>query len=156
MHRILGFCLVALYSVFLGSQITEACLLVPYWKSLSPLEFYEYYSQFGRLIGRFYTILTVISTMTTVYISIHCFAKSSRARNFTLISCFFVIAYIALFYIYFKGANQKFYIASFNSHQLKTELENWQCCHWLRVTFEFLTLTFLILALNADAGVKNK
>ncbi|CAN0460053.1 unnamed protein product, partial [Ectocarpus fasciculatus] len=43
MKNQLDYYLIALFSIFLGSQITEAMLLVPYWQSLSSSEFYSYY-----------------------------------------------------------------------------------------------------------------
>lgn len=40
MRNQLNYFLIAVFSIFLGSQITEAVLLVPYWQSLSADEFY--------------------------------------------------------------------------------------------------------------------
>lgn len=148
MNRILGFFFITVFSIFFGSQITEGCLLVPYWKSLSTTEFYEYYSQFGLIIGRFYTILTVIAALIPICISIYCFYKKSQALRYSLISSFFTILCIALFYIYFKDTNQQFFDANFNASQLKSELEIWSYWHWVRVILEFLALIFLILTFN--------
>ncbi|MEE9364497.1 MAG: hypothetical protein V3U92_18000 [Cellulophaga sp.] len=148
MNRILGYFFIAVFSIFFGSQITEGCLLVPYWKTLSTAEFHEYYSQFGLIIGRFYTILTIIAALIPICISIYCFYKKSRALTFSLISTFFTFSCIALFYIYFKDTNQQFSDANFNASQLKSELEIWEYWHWGRVILEFLALIFLILSSN--------
>ena len=48
--------------------------------------------------------------------------------------------------MYFKDANQHFFDASFNTSQLKSELETWECLHWARVILEFIALIFLLLA----------
>jgi hypothetical protein len=148
MNRILGFFLITIFSIFFGSQITEGFLLVPYWKSLSTVEFYKYYSEFGLKIGRFYTILTIIAAVIPTSISIYCFYKKSRALTYSLLSTFLTFSCIALFYIYFKGVNQQFIDGGFNPSQLKIELETWGHWHWFRVFLEFLALIFLILTFN--------
>jgi len=148
MNRILGFFFSAVFSIFLGSQITEGCLLVPYWKTLSATEFYEYYSQFGSIIGRFYTTLTVIAALIPICSSIYCFYKRSRALTYALISSFFTFLGIALFYMYFKDVNQQFFDANFNASQLKSELEIWGNWHWMRVILECIALIFLLLTFN--------
>lgn len=148
MNRILGFLFITVFSIFFGSQITEGYLLVPYWKTLSTSEFYHYYSQFGLIIGRFYTILTIIAVLIPLGINIYCFYKKSRALTYSLISSFFTFSCIVLFYIYFKETNQHFFDATFNASQLKSELKIWEYLHWGRVTLEFLALISLILTLN--------
>lgn len=148
MNRILLFFSIAVFSLFLGSQITEGFLLVPYWKMLSKTEFYEYYSKFGPIIGRFYTILTIIAVLIPLSFSIYCISKKCRALKYSLVSSFFAFLLIAIFYIYFKGVNQQFYEAAFDANRLKHVLETWEYMHWLRVFLEILSLVFLILALN--------
>tara|TARA_R110002074_G_scaffold21547_1_gene66803 strand:+ start:982 stop:1485 length:504 start_codon:yes stop_codon:yes gene_type:complete len=148
MNRILSFFSIAIFSIFLGSQITEGCLLVPYWKMLSRTEFYEYYSKFGPSIGKFYTALTIIATLIPISISIYCFSNKLRALKYSVLSSLFAFLIIVLFYAYFKDANQQFYEITFNANQLKSELKTWEYWHWLRVLLEFLSLIFLILALN--------
>ncbi len=148
MNRILLLFSIAIFSIFLGSQIAEGCLLVPYWKSLSATEFYTYYSKFGPAIGKFFTILTITAVLIPIAVSIYCYSNKSSALKYSLASTFFAVLIIVLFYVYFKDMNQQFYDSAFNSQQLKAELISWGNWHWLRVIFEFLSLIFLILALN--------
>jgi len=148
MNRILGYFLITIFSIFFGSQITEGFLLVPYWKTLPASEFYKYYSQFGLIIGRFYTILTLIATLIPISISIYCIYKKSKALTYSLISLFFTFLCIAVFYFYFKETNQQFFNANLNAFQLKAELETWGYLHWFRVILEFIALIFLILTFN--------
>ncbi len=148
MNRILFFLSIIVFSIFLGSQITEGLLLVPYWKSLSKTEFYEYYSKFGPLIGRFFSILTIIATMIPISISAYCFFNQLSALKYSIVSSFFALLIIAIFYIYFKDANQQFYNVYLNANDLKSALKKWEFMHWLRVLFEIISLVFLIITLN--------
>jgi len=146
MKSFLSFVLLAVFAIFVGSQITEGVLLVPYWQSLSTLEFYSYYSKFGPSIAKFYTFLTILAALIPISIAIYCKLKSKEALKNALISSFFAILFIASFYIYFKGANDLFYQATLNDTELKNELLTWSHWHWSRVIIELLSLLFLILS----------
>lgn len=146
MKQFLLYSSVPIFSIFIGSQLAEAILLVPYWKSLSANEFYSYYEQYGPLIGQFYTVLTLVAALIPISISIYCKRINSSAFKFALISSFFAILFIACFYIYFKGANELFYQASLSDVGLKNELVTWGQWHWGRIVLEFISLFFLILS----------
>lgn len=148
MNRILGYFLIAIFALFVGSQITEGYLLVPYWKTLSTEAFYNYYSQFGLRIGNFYTLLTVVAAVIPIATSFYCFYKKSNAFIYSLIASILILLCIAVFYIYFKNTNQQFFNAQFTPLQLKQELETWEYLHWFRVFLEFLALLFLILTVH--------
>ena len=141
-----SYLLVAIFSIFLGSQITEGIILVPYWQSLSAQEFYNYYQEFGPLLGQFYTPLTIIAALIPIILSIVCFIKKSSALPYFLVSTCFSLMFIACFYLYFKGANELFYQAAFQEENLRQELIIWSKWHWTRVGLEFLALLFLIFA----------
>lgn len=147
MKQFLRYFFIAIFSIFLGSQITEGVLLVPYWQSLSLNDFYTYYNQFGPSIGLFYTILTIIAALIPISVSIYCKLTNSKGFNFALISSFFAILFIACFYVYFKDTNDLFYQAALSDVALKKELETWAYWHWGRIVLEIISLIFLILSL---------
>ena len=142
--------MIALFSIFLGSQITEGVLLVPYWQSLSASDFYSYYQRFGPSIGRFYTILTIIAALIPIVLSIFYFRSKSSNLIFALISSIFAILFVACFYIYFKDANELFYQSALSEIDLKKELVTWSKWHWGRVILEICSLIFLILAFGKE------
>lgn len=150
------FILVAIFSVFLGSQITEGVLLVPYWKSLSSIKFYEYYTNFGVIINSFYTILTILAVLIPLCLTFYCYFNNLKALKSAIISSIFALLIIVLFYIYFKGVNQQFFEATFGANKLKSVLKYWGYMHWLRVFVEFISLIFLIKTSNLliDNSVK--
>lgn len=147
MKQIFYFLTISCFSIFIGSQITEGVLLVPYWKTLSSTEFYDYYNEFGPSINSFYTYLTITAIILPLLVCIYCYYIKSPALKFSIISSFFAILVIAVFYLYFKDMNQQFYQAALNANQLKSELDTWGNWHWLRVLFEVLSLNFLIIAI---------
>lgn len=148
MNRILQFFLIAIFSVFLGSQITEGFLLIPHWKSLSSSAFYEYYATFGPTINTFYSILTIITVLIPVILSVYSYIKKFQSLKHSVISAIFSLLILVIFYVYFKDVNQHFFDATFTSDELKSELITWEYLHWLRVFFEVIALTFLTFAVN--------
>ena len=147
MNRVLSFTLVALYALFLGSQITEGCLLVPYWQSLSTNEFYSFYEDLGPAINQFYTVLTIMAVLITLGVSVYCLFRNRKAFIYSLTSSVFSALVILLFYIYFKGVNQSFFQEALKPSELKNELSIWAFWHWVRVMCEFLSLVFLVITL---------
>ena len=155
MKPFLLYILVAIFSVFIGSQITEGVLLLPYWQSLSSNEFYFYYSNFGHLIGGFYTFLTIIAAIIPIIVFIYCKLTKSKGATFALISSVFAILFVASFYLYFKDANTLFFNATLNDIDLKKELITWGFWHWGRIVLECFSLLFLILTFNQFKILKN-
>ncbi len=147
MKQFLLYSSVVIFSIFIGSQITEGILLVPYWKSLSSNDFFAYYQQFGPSIGQFYSILTIIAALIPIVISIYCKRIDSKAFKLALCSSFFALLFIACFYVYFKGANALFYQGTLSDVTLKKELVRWSYWHWGRVVLECISLIFLMLSL---------
>jgi len=52
----------SILGVFLGAQIAEAYLLVPYWKALPADEFFELHKVYGSKIHQFFAPLAFFST----------------------------------------------------------------------------------------------
>lgn len=140
--------LVAIFSVFVGSQVTEGVILVPYWQSLPSAEFYAFYHAFGPAIGRFYTVLTIIAAIIPIALVIYCRRTKSNALGYAVLSSSLAILFVASFYVYFKGANASFYQSIFSETDLKNELIIWNYWHWGRVLLECGSLIFLMLSVN--------
>lgn len=147
LKQIISYISIVIFSVFVGSQITEGVLLVPYWQSLSSSEFYSYYKTFGPSIGKFYTVLTIIAALIPIFLMIYCKVKKSPAFNSALVSSIFAILFISAFFIYFKGANELFYNSALSDTALKRELVTWSYWHWGRIIIEIISLAFLIMSI---------
>lgn len=139
------FC-ISIYAIFLGSQITESFLLVPYWQSLRSEEFYSYYAEFGPSIGRFYTVLTILASLIPISVAVKYFTAKSKGATPAILSAIFSILVILSFYVYFKTVNGYFYQSAFNELDLHKELVTWNYWHWSRIILETTSLIFLIVA----------
>lgn len=142
----------SIFAIFLGAQITEAFLLVPYWQSLSAQEFYAYYENFGPTIGRFYTILTVAAALVPITVAVRRLFTKSDGVVYAILSALFAVLFILCFYIYFKSTNAQFYLRAFNEMNLGKELIVWSYWHWGRIGLEILSLIFLIMAFGKSTA----
>jgi len=148
MNRTLLIFSIVFFSIFLGSQITEGYLLIPQWKTLSQVEFYEYYSNYGTRINNFYKVLTIISVLIPIILSIYCLINKSLALKHSIVSATFALLVIVFFYVYFKSTNQQFYNAAFNANELQSTLKTYGNLHWMRVFCEIISLIFLIFTVR--------
>ncbi len=56
----------ATLGVFLGTQLAEAVLIVPYWKNMSADDFFAFYKLYGERLHQFYAPLTIASTILPI------------------------------------------------------------------------------------------
>ena len=133
----------AILGVFLGAQVAEAFLIVPYWKSLSKEQFYSFYERYGASIHQFFAPLTIASSLLPVLLLALSYIKSDDRLFWIvgLVAC--VVIFFGTYFVYFKAANEAFSKGAFDSEKLKLELIRWGRWHWFRIVFE--VLAFLIL-----------
>lgn len=139
---------IAFFAIFVGSQITEGVLLVPYWQSMSSSNFYSYYDDFGPGINQFYTVLTIVAALLPLFISVLIRNINKKAYKYSVASTAFAILFIATFYLYFKGANELYFEGALSDVDLNKELITWKRWHWSRVVLEIISLVLLVLSFD--------
>ncbi|OJJ21154.1 hypothetical protein BKI52_11335 [marine bacterium AO1-C] len=133
--------------IFLGTQICEGALLVPYWKSLAPQDFFELHKTYGKKIHQFYAPLTIAATfvpLITAGYSIYSRVPYFKTVLGMAICC---LLFFATYFLYFKQANLSFATQSLSFEELPKELHRWGNWHWTRVGLEFLAFGFSLVAL---------
>lgn len=114
-----------------GSLLTEAMLLVPIWKNMSPDEFLKQHPKMGPYFFAYFKPLTILGTMLPIL----AFAASVLLAEFSLInlipavtSCFL----IGVYFVYFEAANARFSDGSIAPEQLNLPLSQWGKWQWRR------------------------
>jgi len=133
----------AILGIFLGAQVAEAFLVVPYWKSLSKEQFYVFYDKYGASIHRFFAPLTIASSLLPVLLLVLSYIKSDGRFSWIVVLVCCVVLFFGTYFVYFKAANEAFTKGTFDSEKLKLELIRWGRWHWFRIVFE--AIAFLIL-----------
>ena len=137
---------VGILGIFAGTQICEGALLVPYWKSLAPKDFFELHQTYGKKIHQFFAPLTIAATLIPLLTVGVAFNHSSPRFWAILGMGVCCAAFFATYFIYFKKANQSFANQSLSFEALPKELNRWGNWHWGRVVLEVIAFGFGLVA----------
>lgn len=132
--------------IFLGAQITEGVLFVPYWKSLAPTDFFELHQTYGKKIYQFFAPLTIIATLLPLLTLAYAFMTNIHSNVSLILMGVCTALFFSTYYMYFKKANQGFAEASISHEDLPAELNKWGNWHWSRIVFEFIAFVCSIVA----------
>ena len=138
----------SILGIFLGAQLTEAVLFVPYWKTLPAEDFFKLHQIYGKKIYRFFAPLTILATLTPLLTTLYGLSLGT-GLNFPLILMgISTIFFFSTYFFYFKEANKSFAEASIPAEALPVVLNRWSNWHWGRIVFEciaFVSSIILIL-----------
>lgn len=134
--------------LFTGSLLTEAVILVPYWRSLAPKTFLDLHSTFGPRLYKYFAPLTIAATVLPTVSAIYCVWTHSDARAYSVATAILILSTFGLYFCYFKSANASFASGSVGVDRLPDELRRWSIWHWIRTV---LAMAALYLALVAIA-----
>ena len=94
--------------IFLGAQITEAVLFVPYWKSLRPDDFFELHKTYGKKIHQFFAPLTIAATLIPLATVGYQLIQQEDNQLLWGVMGFATIAFFSTYFLYYKKANKSF------------------------------------------------
>lgn len=125
-------CAIGLYA---GSLLTEGLILVPYWRRMSPEDFFSKHGEMGPSLFKYFAPLTTSAVILSVLTAIlvggrHIFAAA------------LCVSALIIFFLYFKKANASFADHSLANENLKAELSTWASWHWLRTVI--IIIAFLV------------
>lgn len=133
--------------LFLGTQLAEAYLLVPYWKSMSADDFFNLHKTYGKKIHRFFAPLTIAATFIPLATTIFNFLNQIGNTILLFLMAFSIISFFSTYFLYFKKANKSFADRSLSDKDLPFELEKWGNWHWTRIYFEIAAFICSLLLL---------
>ena len=86
--------------IFVGAQICEGALFVPYWKSLPAADFFELHKTYGRKIYQFFAPLTIIATVLPLLTSVMTITRTTdRSIYAVLMGIFTLMFFLSLIHI---------------------------------------------------------
>ncbi len=125
MIEILTIITTAVIGLYAGSLLTEGMILVPFWRRMSAEEFFGGHSKMGPSLFRYFAPLTVLAVMLSVLTAILAGGRHVWVAGLCLTA-------LAIFFVYFKKANQSFADHSLSNEDLPAELARWSAWHWTR------------------------
>lgn len=130
--------------LLVGSLLTEALILLPYWRAMDPEEFLNLHGSLGPRLYGYFAPLTIIATVLPVLAAITSVVVGSSFFNLSIVPAIITLVMLFIYVIYFKGANESFKTDSVGVDGLSEELERWSKWHWVRV---FLGLVAFLISL---------
>lgn len=126
--------------LFAGSLLTEAMILVPYWRRMDPAEFFSLHSSLGPKLFRYFAPLTTAAVALSVITAI----VVGREKSAWIISATLCVITLVIFFAYFRAANNRFANHDLETADLPAELQKWSNWHWLRTAIAVIALAFSI------------
>ncbi len=133
--------------IFVGAQIAEAILLVPYWKSLSPDDFFELHRTYGKKIHQFFAPLTIAATVLPMSTFAYSFVEPAGSTILFLGMGISTLLFFSSYFLFFKKANKAFAERTLSNEELPQALARWEKWHWGRIVFECIALVCALLLL---------
>ena len=128
MADIFQLCSTVVLGLLAGSLLTEAVIFVPYWRRIEPDSFFQLHGSLGPHLFRYFAPMTILAVGLTVTVAI--FAGAANAA--WLIAAGLCLFALAIFFIYFRAANNRFARHDLADETLSGELKKWANWHWLR------------------------
>jgi len=147
MNQILLVVSTGVLGIFLGAQICEGALLVPYWKSLPAQDFFKLHKTYGKKIHQFFAPLTIAATFVPLIAAGYGLYTQSNKAGIIVGMALFCLLFFATYFLYFKRANRSFATQSLSTEELPQELRRWGNWHWSRVGLEFIAFGLGLMAL---------
>ena len=139
---------VAVIGLLVGSLLTEAMILVPYWRKMKSEEFLRLHGTMGPSLYRYFAPLTIAGTVTPIITGIYSVILTPSSFSLSAVVAVLAGMMFCIYFIYFKAANESFETGSVGVEVIPDELERWAAWHWLRVVIGLIAFSLSIAALK--------
>jgi hypothetical protein len=116
-----------------GAVLTEATVLVPFWRSQPPEAFLAWYAKYAGLLLRFYGPLEIVAAAATVLAAIGAGLANDGGTVLLSAAATLSVAVLAAYPAYFKPVNAAFAARTIDTLRVPDELRRWSRWHWARV-----------------------
>lgn len=138
---------VALLGIFAGAMITEGGLLVPYWRSLAPAAFLDWYRENDRRLLAFFSPLTSATAVLALLAALAALWDGHDGRWLAALAAASALLVVATFFLYFERANSSFATGSIGVAGVADELRRWASWHWWRMALSLIAFGAGLLSL---------
>jgi uncharacterized membrane protein len=112
-----------------GALLAEAMVLVPFWQSLDPAAFFDWYRANARLLFEFFAPLEIGAAVLIVVAAVVNGIQRGHGTGFLVVAALLAVAILVAFPLYFKEANASFANASIPAGEVGAALRRWATWH---------------------------
>jgi hypothetical protein len=129
-----------------GAMLTEAVVLVSYWRSLPAPDFLKWFGENEPRLVAFYSPLQVASTALSIAAACLFRFQLRTGGGLLIISAFLAIAVLVTYFLYFKKANASFVARTIHLDKVADELGRWALWQWIRTAIGVGSFTAALIA----------
>jgi hypothetical protein len=134
--------------LLVGSLLTEAVILVPYWRAMDEKEFLSLHSTLGPKLFMYFAPLTIAATVFPVVAAVTTIVLYETIDWLAWVPAALVLVMLVIYFAYFKGANDSFKTGSVGVDGLSLELNKWAKWHWVRVVLGIVAFITSLLVIS--------
>jgi hypothetical protein len=134
--------------IFAGAMLTEGFVLVSFWRSLAPEAFLAWYAANDQRLLDFFRPLTTATVLLAVAAAVAAGLAGSAAFAPAAVAALLVVIALAMFFLYFAGANARFAKASIDTGDVAAALARWAAWHWFRTALSVVAFAASLVALR--------
>ena len=131
-----------------GAMLAEGAILVPYWRSLPPASFLQWYAANAALLLDFFAPLETGSGVCVVVAAALYQYQRRRGRGLLTTAAVLAVAVLAFFPLYFQSVNASFAAGTIGLDHVAAELSTWALWHWFRIALGVSAFVAALLGSN--------
>ncbi len=136
--------------LYAGSMLTEAGILVPYWKKMEPADFLRMHQTMAPSLFRFYAPLTVAGTLSPVVTLAVGLLAAEPITTWWWLAVVISLMVLGVYFGYFKSANKSFETGTSATAAAAT-LSTWATWHNGRTIGSVAAFLCCVVALYSGA-----
>jgi hypothetical protein len=148
-------CLLSLVTLCLatGAMAFIAVVLVPMWRAMEPNAFLSTYVAFAPRTRPFLIPLGAMTLVAALVAAAVALWRGDAAASWTIAAAVLVAAWVAVYPLYFTGADALFTAAGADATAATAELARFQTWQWVRVALLAAAIACTVVA-TARAGAE--
>ncbi len=135
-----------------GAMLAEGAVLVPWWRSLPPGSFLQWYASNATRLFDFFGPLEIAGAGLALGASALHLVRGRPAGAWFVASTVLAVAILSAFPIYFQEANASFATGTIEPERVGSELARWASWHWGRTALGILACGAAVRGVRATGA----
>lgn len=132
--------------LFVGAMLTEAGVLVPYWRSVDAATFQVWYRENAERLVYVFGGLTWCAGLSALAWALLASTVSSVGQAWAVTAAGLIVAAVAMFPLFFKQANAGFLAGGRNDDEMARAVRRWAMWHRVRTGVSLAAFAIAVVA----------
>jgi hypothetical protein len=132
--------------LFAGSLMLEGLVLVPFWRTLEPNEFFKLHHQFGQRLFRYFAPITTVGAILPLVSTL--LRPTGTHALHRWVAALLGLVVLLSFPLFFRNANAEFAKRLVSDDELPQALQRWASVHAARTVVALIAFLLSAVALT--------